>query len=421
MDIKRSYSSKSLKYKVDKSKETIKSAPINLPLIKQTDIATALPSYTSILKRTQKDGVRMDDLDQLQQDFERMLSTCAVRIRLLKAETEDRRDKKGKPYQPSAKRKREDERRHTDARNVVKILKTKQAVPVNNYKNDESVRRKVPKVIIEKHDVSNRFWLSLDPYCQDVSRDNVCFLDDIIQECSQEIEVKIPEVGDHYATEWAENTVQREQTNGHMKAPKKPTNSTYSDVKRNGVTNNTNDTYPSPLMQRLLDTLIKEKVIKQMPTVFEKFQKSTEYTIKSSNGMRSGLCLDRLLRKELVDQGILDVEDLPKTYPPDDEILMEIKKCQQELEVVNKHNISELHKLKSLVDKDIRKQDVKAALDKVDTQVLNMYNKLLMMKQNTCYDRHKDRQMEEDAAKLIKEQLLLHEELTELTDFSLFG
>lgn len=49
-------------------------------------------------------GVNMDDLDQLQLDFEKLISCCAVRNRYLRAEIEsidkgeEKRDKKGKSY-----------------------------------------------------------------------------------------------------------------------------------------------------------------------------------------------------------------------------------------------------------------------------------------------------------------------------------
>lgn len=52
---------------------------------------------------------------------------------------------------------------------------------------------------------------------------------------------------------------------------------------------------------------------------------------------------------------------------------MEIKKCQQELSVVNEHNQHELNKLRTCVAKDLRRQEVKAALDKVDNQVIRNY------------------------------------------------
>lgn len=53
-----------------------------------------------MLTRTGEDSVGMKDLDQLQQDFENLLSTCAMRYRLLKVEldaldkTEERKDKR---------------------------------------------------------------------------------------------------------------------------------------------------------------------------------------------------------------------------------------------------------------------------------------------------------------------------------------
>jgi transcriptional adapter 3 len=78
--------------------------------------------------------------------------------------------------------------------------------------------------------------------------------------------------------------------------------------------------------------------------------------------------MDRRLKKDLVEQGILSVEDLSKNMP-DDEILQEIKKCQQELAAVNEYNVEELKRLKAIVTKDLKRQEIKAALDKVDNQV----------------------------------------------------
>jgi hypothetical protein len=61
-------------------------------------------SSFSVLGRSDDDGVNMDDLDQLQLDFEKLISTCAVRNRYLRGEiesidkVEERRDRKGKSY-----------------------------------------------------------------------------------------------------------------------------------------------------------------------------------------------------------------------------------------------------------------------------------------------------------------------------------
>lgn len=71
---------------------------------------------------------------------------------------------------------------------------------------------------------------------------------------------------------------------------------------------------------------------------------------------------------ELVEQGVLK-PDVPKLLTPEDEILQEIKKCQQELTAVNEHNVQQLNKLKEIVIRDQRRLEVKDNLRKIDKQV----------------------------------------------------
>lgn len=71
---------------------------------------------------------------------------------------------------------------------------------------------------------------------------------------------------------------------------------------------------------------------------------------------------------ELVEQGVLKPKDVQKVLTPDDEILQEIKKCQQELSAVNEHNIQQLSRLKDTVARDQRKVQVKMALRTIDKQ-----------------------------------------------------
>ncbi|GJQ68220.1 hypothetical protein Trydic_g10760 [Trypoxylus dichotomus] len=389
---------------------------VTFPLIKQSENAKTLQRYATILSRTAEDGVSMEDLDALQQDFERLLSTCAVRNRMLRSEVEsidrveEKREKKGKFIEKqSLKRKRPDDKlRYRDGKNGVRVFKPKHNnFFMNSFMNDLQHKHEVPKVTLPRNDTSDKFWSSIEPYCAELSRDDVNFLDDLIQECSQDINVKIPEAGEHYAMEWAESTINQEQVLSNVgKSPKSKTMTYNNDLKKNG-TNALVDTFSSPLTQRLLAALLEEKVIKSFPSAFDKL-KASDFSIKNSNGGRGGVCLDRRLRKELVEQGILDVEDLPKTYPPDDDILLEIKKCQEELSVVNEHNISELNKLRTIVAKDLRRQEVKNALGKVDNDIMSMYNNWL-----TYFE------CDEEANRLIKQQSVLHRELAELTDFSL--
>ncbi|XP_071054596.1 transcriptional adapter 3-A [Onthophagus taurus] len=409
--------------------------PISFPVIKQSDNAKILPRYTGILSRPVDDGVSMDDLDQLQQDFEKLLSTSAVRNRLLRSEVEsmDKVEKKGKPIEKSSlKRKRPDEKlKYKDTKNGSRLFKTKQYnPPINGFMGEHSTKHEVPKVILPRNDTSDKFWSSIEPYCADVTKDDVNFLDDLIQECSQDINVKIPEIGEHYAMEWAESTLNQEQNLSTLGKPTKTKSINFSnDLKKSGL-NAMVDTFSSPLTQRLLAGLLEEKVLKSYPNSISKL-KASDFTLKNNNGPRGGMCLDRRLRKELMEQGILDVDDLPKTFPPEDDILLEIKKCQQELAVVNEHNIKELEKVRTMVAKDLRKQEIKMALSKVDNKVMAMYNTLLTAKQKHVsatddeegFDKQNNRllprECEEEANKLIKQQMMFHRELSELTNFSM--
>lgn len=104
------------------------------------------------------------------------------------------------------------------------------------------------------------------------------------------------------------------------------------------------ETFSSPLTQRLLSALLEENVGKSFTSTYDKIKgkkiytivqfvcynmfifadvslhngfnakkvSASDFVIKSTNGARGGLCLDKRLRKEAVELGILDVEDLPK-------------------------------------------------------------------------------------------------------------
>lgn len=100
--------------------------------------------------------------------------------------------------------------------------------------SDLPLKQKVPKVSLPTHD-TDKFWLSIDPYCCDVSKDDVNFLDELINECSQDIEVKIPELGEHYALNWSECTMSHEQQIAHAKSVKMKNANYGNEGKKNGL------------------------------------------------------------------------------------------------------------------------------------------------------------------------------------------
>ncbi|XP_018332285.1 transcriptional adapter 3-A isoform X2 [Agrilus planipennis] len=419
----------------------------NLPIVKQADNAKLLPRYTAVLgrnvddgvSRDANDGVKMEDLDQLQQDLEKLLSTSAVRHRLLKAEIENidqkeerRENKKGKPVdKPPLKRKKIDERvKYRDAKNGIRLLKPKHYnVPLHSN-IDIQHKEEIPKVTIPKNDTSDKFWLSIEPYCADVTKDDLVFIDELIKECSQEIEVKIPEIGDHYTLDWLEEMINQEQSLGSgTRNTKNKTLTLNHELKKNGL-NAMVETFSSPFTQRLLAALIEEKVITKLPTPNDKNKvvQDTSSSINSNNKSPNvpGACLEsnNKIKREEKDFFKLHYQNLST----EDDILQEIKKCQQELETVNAHNVTELKKLKAIVEKDLKRQEVKAELDHVDSQVLEMYNRILMAKQKqlaaneeesfdkTLYHKHYTKEFENEANNIIKKQVSLIRELTELSN-----
>ncbi|KAG5883742.1 hypothetical protein JTB14_008584 [Gonioctena quinquepunctata] len=406
----------------------------NIPLIRQSDNARLLLKYTTILAKSGDDGVSMDDLDQLQQDLEKLLSTSALRIRYLLAEIGeiDRNDvghDRKAHDKTSLKRKRPDEKpKFKDLKNGMRVIK-KHGLTVNKLIDPQ---QDIPKVTLPKNDNSDKFWASIEPFCANVTKDDIAFLDNLLQEFSKEIDIKVPEVGDHYANGWSEEIINDEQNLG--KSPsKKP--ATTVDIKKNGL-HAMVETFSTPQTQRLLAALIEERVLNSLPKNGENGTKpaklkSSEFTkLKTSTGnQKMGTCLDRRLKKELMEQGILSIEDISKNMP-EDEILTEIKKCQQELATVNEYNIEELNKLKSVVVNDLNSNDLKDHLQKVDKQVLDLYNKIIVARKTAQQEEGEDfdktvfteqitKEYEGQADTLLKQHVDLNRELNGLTDMQM--
>lgn len=105
-----------------------------------------------------------------------------------------------------------------------------------------------------------------------------------------------------------------------------------------------------------------------------------------------------------------------------------MKKCMAELTTVNEKNVEELNKLQTIITMDLRRQEVKELLTKIENQVMEMYNKIIMnvQKQNTQgdddgYETHNCskqilKEYNNEANRLIQQQVLLNNELTELTN-----
>lgn len=84
--------------------------------------------------------------------------------------------------------------------------------------------------------------------------------------------------------------------------------------------------------------------------------------------LKNGISIERRLRKELIEQGILDDDDMPKSQQ-DDEILSEINRVRTEIAVIAEYNSNEIRKLQSMAVDEMKRIEVKRKLDRVDQEV----------------------------------------------------
>lgn len=99
---------------------------------------------------------------------------------------------------------------------------------------------------------------------------------------------------------------------------------------------------------------------------------SSENNSNSSNSktlslLKNGISLEKRVRRELMEQGILDADDFAKSQ--EDEVLTEIKRVSTELQRINEYNINELKKLQTAAKHEMKRLEVKRKLDLIDQEV----------------------------------------------------
>merc|ERR1712233_45683 len=72
----------------------------------------------------------------------------------------------------------------------------------------------------------------------------------------------------------------------------------------------------------------------------------------------NGDSLERRLRKELEEQGILDPNE-DDGESSHDEVQQELARCQQELRVVSQHNLAQLRRLAKSAREEMARQEVR--------------------------------------------------------------
>lgn len=396
-----------------------------IPYIRQQDNPVTLPRLTAIAARSADEPIGMDELDALQLELESLLSNTALRIRHFQGEiesidtNESKREKKskaaGKQLQYPGKRKFSDDKlAKTKLSNQPKVPKFKNystSGASQGYSNDpavnsdNSVKLELSQLALPKNNIPYKFWNSVDPYCAPVTMDDIKFLESLLVQSSNTTLPPIPPLGRHYSEVWADEHLSEDQnaSNPNKKSGLSP------DVPniRKKLEKSSENMITGPLTQRLVSALMEENVMTyDMPDIKIKQSPTTKNSYKNS------ITLEKCLRKELVEQGILDPEDLPPlSNPADDEILAEIKKCQTELTAVRKENCRNLKNLIGLCKQEMIRLNLKKQLDQVDMECIDIYKKMVAAKQKKRPITKKEK---EDAWKAINEQIRLNKEINAL-------
>lgn len=182
----------------------LKDCPLQFHDFKSVDHLKVCPRYTAVLARSEDDGIGIEELDTLQLELETLLSSASRRLRVLEAETQiltDWQDKKGdrrflklsrdhelgappKHGKPK-KQKLEGKTGHGPGPGPGRP-KSKNVQPkIQEYEfTDDPID--VPR--IPKNDAPNRFWASVEPYCADITSEEVRTLEELLKPPEDEAE-----------------------------------------------------------------------------------------------------------------------------------------------------------------------------------------------------------------------------------------
>lgn len=134
------------------------------------------------------------------------------------------------------------------------------------------------------------------------------------------------------------------------------------------------------------------------------------------NGINLGntVQLEREIKRELEEQGLLDPDSIPLNdvvYDEDDEILNELIKCQNELKLLSSKNEATLKFLLDVAKKDVYKQELDSKLKEVDQEVMSIYRKILCAKQKK---RSLTKKEKDAATKALKEREVIVKQINAL-------
>ncbi|XP_046407246.1 transcriptional adapter 3 isoform X2 [Ischnura elegans] len=417
----------------------IKENTLTFPLLKTVDNGRLMPRYTSIINRTEEEGVRFEDLDILKIELKGLLANVSVRVRVLQGElknlanaADEKKEKKRlmldkAPASPAKRGKYEDKpikklkeapvrgRELMSSPPSIKITRVK-SITVNGPVPPSAAlppEPEPPRIITPRNDNSSKFWQSLEQYCSDITPMDIKFLEECIR-CREKGPdlAPIPRLGEHFASRWAKEDLRAEQEA-----------SSSSAGERRGVAGGTSALVGSrravaaakgpdangPFTQRLVSALIEENMISPKEIITEPVCKDGENItplkpnkIVNNNTVTSAtnVSLEKIVIKELEEQGLLEKDAQPKA-PQNDEIMCEINRVQSELAAITAYNCKMLKQVLHMAREQLPRQELKKKLKIVDDEVRDVYKKFAAAK---LRKRLPSKREKEQAWRVLKER-----------------
>ena len=264
--------------------------PLQFHDFKHLDHTKRCPKYSAILSRPVTATVQPSELDDIFTDLETLLGAANIRHRQLESELKilgewaDKKDRKpgfelelltnvssGKKSGKSSIDERPSKKQRIDEAKSGKV-KGKISNKVPKAEPDPEVYVSKPK---PSADVPNKFWAAVEPYCADITSDDLKVLEDICNSVSEESEFfKVPSLGKHYTQVWAQEDLNEEQWEGSKTEKRRGTltsNQENIDIEKKAKhvdannLNNEDETCPfGALTQRLISALVDENILAPM-------------------------------------------------------------------------------------------------------------------------------------------------------------
>ncbi|OQR76114.1 transcriptional adapter 3-like [Tropilaelaps mercedesae] len=222
------------------------------------------------------------------------------------------------------------------------------------------------------NDAPHRFWAYLDDYCKPISDEQIRALE-VMLEAQEAIKlsdyVKIPPLGTHYTVKWAQDDLLEEQKEAATDATTVRLIENIETVLHQTAKESLSDNRFGTLTQRLMSCLIEENVIEQteeeIPVVVAQGRSTSATNVVS---------IEQRIRRELEELGVMQAL-AEKVADQDDEVFLELHKCQSQLVSISAHNV---RMLRALLEAARRRQSVQALegrLRAIDNEILEHFRR----------------------------------------------